>query len=347
MSTLLEVESLNKRFDLPGGRTLHAVNDVSLAIEEGESLGLVGESGSGKTTTGRCILRLLEPSSGSIRFRGEEVLGQSTRKLRELRAQMRIVFQEPFESLNPRRRVADIISEPLLLHRPDLDREQRRLRVLDLMDRVRLGRELAMRRPRELSGGQQQRVGIARAIATSPQFIVLDEPTSALDVSVRAQILDLLLELQREQGLSYLFISHDLSTIQYSCTRIAVMYLGRIVEYGRSEQIFGDPRHPYTKALLSAILAPDPDQVRAPIVLSGEAPSAIELPSGCGFAPRCPIAIAECSASVPPLREVRGREVACIRAEDVPALMDPAVRDRGALEAAVTEPAAAPRTVSE
>lgn len=322
MSTLLEVESLSRQFDLPHGQTLHAVNDVSLHIDQGESLGLVGESGSGKTTTGRCILGLLKPTAGTVRFDGVDISARRGRDLRRLRAEMRIVFQEPYESLNPRLRSVDIIAEPLILHQPELDRTQRRERVLELMDRVHLSRELAGRRPRELSGGQQQRVGIARAIATDPKFVVLDEPTSALDVSVRAQILDLLLELQRNQGFSYLFISHDLSTIQYSCSRIAVMYLGRIVEYGPSAQIFSDPRHPYTKALLSAILTPDVDQVRTPIVLQGEPPSALSLPPGCAFAPRCPLAVDACRAAVPELRELGdGRRAACIRAEDVGRLM--------------------------
>jgi oligopeptide/dipeptide ABC transporter ATP-binding protein len=321
MSCLLEVESLHKRFELPHGRHLHAVNDVSLTIERGESLGLVGESGSGKTTIGRCILHLLEPTSGKIWFDGQEVSGRRGRELRRLRAQMRVVFQEPFESLNPRMRVGDIIAEPLILHRTDLDRRQRRLRVLDLMERVQLAPQLIQRRPGQLSGGQQQRVGIARAIATEPKFVVLDEPTSALDVSVRAQILELLLELQRERGYSYLFISHDLSTVQYSCSRVAVMYLGRIVEYGTTAEVFADPRHPYTKALLSAILVPDVDHVRAPIVLHGEIPSAIELPPGCAFAPRCPLVRPECAAAVPPLRPLgSSRRVACIRAEEVPRL---------------------------
>jgi oligopeptide/dipeptide ABC transporter ATP-binding protein len=321
MSSLLEVETLSKRFELPHGRQLHAVNEVSLSVDQGESLGLVGESGSGKTTTGRCILRLLEPTSGSVRFEGVDVAAARGRDLRRLRAQMRIVFQEPFESLNPRLRVGDIIAEPLLLHRPELDRGARRRRVLELMERVHLAPQLIRRRPGQLSGGQQQRAGIARAIATGPKFVVLDEPTSALDVSVRAQILELLLELQRDQGFSYLFISHDLSTVQYSCSRIAVMYLGRIVEYGPTAEVFADPRHPYTKALLSAVLVPDVDHVRTPIVLRGEIPSAIELPPGCAFAPRCPLATERCTAAVPALRPFGAeRRVACIRAEDVPGL---------------------------
>jgi peptide/nickel transport system ATP-binding protein/oligopeptide transport system ATP-binding protein len=322
MSPLLEVDSLSKSFSLPQGRQLHAVNGVSLAIEEGESLGLVGESGSGKTTTGRCILRLLQPTDGIVHFDGRDVLTCQGRDLRRLRAQMRVVFQEPFESLNPRLRIGEIIGEPLLLHRPDLSRAARRRRALELMERVQLAPQLVDRRPGQLSGGQQQRVGIARAIATEPRFVVLDEPTSALDVSVRAQILELLLGLQRERGFSYLFISHDLSTVQYSCGHIAVMYLGRIVEYGQTAEVFSDPRHPYTKALLSAILAPDVDHVRAPIVLRGEVPSAIELPPGCAFAPRCPLAVAECLTQVPALRPLgASRRVACIRAEEVPALM--------------------------
>jgi len=318
MSPLLEVHSLTKNFALAHGRTLHAVNDVSLGIEAGESLGLIGESGAGKTTTARCILGLLEPTSGRIRFDGQEILTRRSKMLRRLRAQMRIVFQEPYESLDPRMRAADLIAEPLILHRPGLTGRERRARALELMDRVHLPRQLADRRPRELSGGQQQRVGIARAIVTEPKFIVLDEPTSALDVSVRAQILDLLLELQRKQRFSYLFISHDLTTVQYSCGHIAVMYLGRIVEYGPTADVFADPRHPYTKALLSAMLVPDVDHVRAPLPLPGEPPSAITIPPGCAFAPRCPLANHECLSTVPPLRSMGDRHrAACIRAEEI------------------------------
>jgi oligopeptide/dipeptide ABC transporter ATP-binding protein len=324
MTTVLEVEGLTKRFPLRGRRgSVHAVSDVSLAVDEGESLGLVGESGSGKTTTGRCILRLLDPSSGSIRFRGVDLTAVSGKELRGLRRQLQVVFQEPYESLNPRLAVAQIVEEPLQLHRRDLSPAERRARVLELMDRVQLRRDLAGRRPDELSGGQQQRVGIARAIATDPEFVVLDEPTSSLDVSVRAQILELLLALQREQRLSYLFISHDLSTIQYSCQRVAVMYLGRIVEVGPTRAVFEDARHPYTRALLSSILRPTPGATRERIVLEGEVPSAVELPSGCPFASRCPLAIAACRAKRPELEPVdgAGHRVACIRADEVPTLM--------------------------
>jgi oligopeptide/dipeptide ABC transporter ATP-binding protein len=286
----------------------------------------VGESGAGKTTTARCILGLLEPTSGSVRFDGQEVVARRSKALRHLRAQMRIVFQGPLEALDPRMRAADLIAEPLIVHRPELSRRQRRTRALELMDRLRLSGDLADRRPRELSGGQQQRVGIARAIVTDPRLVVLDEPTSALDVSVRAQILDLLLHLQRERGYSYLFISHDLSTIQYSCRRIAVMYLGRIVEHGPTERVFARPRHPYTKALQSAILVPDTDHVHAPLTLRGDPPSAIEPPPGCPFATRCPLAIAECTRRMPALRHLGdGQHAACIRAEEVDRLMAPPV----------------------
>jgi oligopeptide/dipeptide ABC transporter ATP-binding protein len=322
MSALVEVDSVSKRFALPQGRELHAVTDVSFSIEQGQSLGLVGESGSGKTTTGRCVLHLLEPTSGTVRFEGQNIFTLPRGELRDLRGRMRVVFQEPFESLSPRFRIGDIIGEPLLLHRPDLSRADRKSLVLELMKRVQLAPQLADRRPGQLSGGQQQRVGIARAIATDPTFIVLDEPTSALDVSVRAQILELLLGLQRERGLSYLFISHDLSTVQYSCDYIAVMYLGRIVEYGPTAAVFAQPRHPYTKALLSAILEPDVDHVRAPIVLRGEVPSAIDPPVGCAFAPRCPLVVPDCTTAVPALTPAGSeRMVACIRSDDVPKLM--------------------------
>jgi oligopeptide/dipeptide ABC transporter ATP-binding protein len=318
MSPLLEVDSLTKSFALAHGRVLHAVSDVSFDIEEGDSLGLVGESGAGKTTTARCILGLLEATSGRIHFDGQDISTRRSKTMRRLRAQMRIVFQEPYESLDPRMRAADLIAEPLILHRPGLTSRQRRARALELMDRVRLARQLADRRPRELSGGQQQRVGIARAIATEPKFVVLDEPTSALDMSIRAQILDLLLELQREQRFSYLFISHDLTAVQYSCDNVAVMYLGRIVEYGPAAQVFADPKHPFTKALLSAMLLPDVDDVRAPLILRGEPPSAITIPPGCAFAPRCPFADRECLSAVPPLRPVDDRHrAACIRADQI------------------------------
>ena len=322
MSALLTVDGLVKRFPLRGRSEVHAVNGITLEVNEGESLGLVGESGSGKTTTGRCILRLIEPTAGSVRFRGQELTDLSRTRLRKLRSDLQIVFQEPYESLNPRLSVAEIIEEPLYLHRSDLSKQERRERVLQLLDRGALRRELARRKPRELSGGQQQRVGIARAISTDPKFIVLDEPTSSLDVSVRAQILELLLQLQEERGLSYLFISHDLATIQYSCSRIAVMYLGRIVEQGPTREIFDNPRHPYTRALLSANLQPVPDQGRQRIMLDGEVPSALELPPGCVFAGRCPVALPECSETPPALETVgESHHAACIRASDVPELM--------------------------
>ena len=290
MSTLLEVSGLTKRFPVAGG-AVHAVTDISFSIEEGESLGLVGESGSGKTTTGRCILRLVEPTAGMVRFRGRDVTALGRRELRAARADMQIVFQEPYESLNPRMSVDRIVEEHLLLHRPDLSRADRAVRVAELLDKVSLRREHGRRRPHELSGGQQQRVGIARAIATDPAFVVLDEPTSSLDVSVRAQILELLLGLQREQGLSYLFISHDLATIQYSCARVAVMYLGRIVEIGTRDEMFERPAHPYTRALLSAIPIPDPrkERARRRIVISGDVPSPANPPSGCRFRTRCQV----------------------------------------------------------
>jgi oligopeptide/dipeptide ABC transporter ATP-binding protein len=324
MSSLLAVEALTKHFDLSRDRRVHAVSAVSFEIETKESLGLVGESGAGKTTTARCILGLLEPTAGSVRFDGREVIVRRGKASRALRAQMRLVFQGPSEALDPRMRAVDLIAEPLIVHRPELTRRQRRLRALELMNRLGLSGDLADRRPRELSGGQQQRIGIARAIITDPRLVVLDEPTSALDVSVRAQILDLLLELQRERGLSYLFISHDLSTIQYSCTRIAVMYLGRIVEYGPTALVFAHPRHPYTKALLSAILVPDIERARAPLTLPGEPPSAIEIPPGCAFMTRCPLAVEECRRRVPALRHLGdGQHAACLRAEEVERLMRP------------------------
>ncbi len=268
---LVEVSRLVKHFVrrasvLRKGTLVKAVDDVSFTIEAGETFGLVGESGSGKTTTGRCVLRLVEPTSGSVRFRGEEVLSFSRRRLREARREMQIVFQDPYSSLNPRMRAQQIVEEPLIIHRLG-DQSARRARVRELFQVVGLDVALLSRYPHEFSGGQRQRIGLARALALNPSFLVLDEPVSALDVSVQAQVVNLLMDLQQQLTLTYLFIAHDLRLVEHICTRVAVMYLGKIVEMGPTSALFAAPQHPYTRALLSAIPIPDPDAPRQRIVL--------------------------------------------------------------------------------
>jgi ABC-type oligopeptide transport system ATPase subunit len=268
---LVEVSHLVKHFVrkagvLRTGTLVKAVDDVSFAIEAGETFGLVGESGSGKTTTGRCVLRLIEPTSGSVRFRGEEVLGFSRRRLREARREMQIVFQDPYSSLNPRMRARQIVEEPLIIHRLG-DRAARQARVRELFQVVGLDAAHLSRYPHEFSGGQRQRIGLARALALNPSFLVLDEPVSALDVSVQAQVINLLMDLQQQLTLTYLFIAHDLRLVEHICSRVAVMYLGKIVEMGPTSALFAAPQHPYTRALLSAIPIPDPDAPRQRIVL--------------------------------------------------------------------------------
>jgi oligopeptide transport system ATP-binding protein len=268
---LVEVNHLVKHFVrtagvLRAGTLVKAVDGVSFAIEAGETFGLVGESGSGKTTTGRCLLRLIEPTSGSVRFRGEEVLGFSRRRLREARREMQIVFQDPYSSLNPRMRARQIVEEPLIIHRIG-DRAARRARVRELFEVVGLDAAHLSRYPHEFSGGQRQRIGLARALALNPSFLVLDEPVSALDVSVQAQVINLLMDLQQQLTLTYLFIAHDLRLVEHICSRVAVMYLGKIVEMGPTSALFAAPQHPYTRALLSAIPIPDPDRPRQRIVL--------------------------------------------------------------------------------
>ena len=268
---LVEVSRLVKHFVRGGGflrsgTLVNAVDDVSFSIDEGETFGLVGESGSGKTTAGRCLLRLVEPTSGSVRFRGEEVLGFSRGRLREARRDMQIVFQDPYSSLNPRMRARQIVEEPLVIHKMG-SRTARRERVADLFQRVGLTTTQLERYPHEFSGGQRQRIGLARALALHPSFLVLDEPVSALDVSVQAQVVNLLMDLQKQLSLTYLFIAHDLRLVEHICARVAVMYLGKIVEMGPTASLFASPRHPYTRALLSAIPVPDPDAPRNRITL--------------------------------------------------------------------------------
>lgn len=315
MIPVLDVEALQKRFPAQGGRTVHAVNGVSFTINAGETLGVVGESGSGKSTIGRAVIRLLKPSAGRIRFQGRDITHLPESTCRPLRADMQMVFQDPWSALNPRIRIGDLIAEPLLLHTKS-SRSERRDRAEHLARRVRLTTELLTRFPGELSGGQLQRVCIARAIATQPKLIVLDEPTSSLDLSVRAGILELLAELKAETGVAMMFISHDLGTVKLISDRIMVLYLGGVVEYAPAAQIFADPAHPYSQALISAHLPADPEAVLRRHVLEGEIPSPIALPPGCHFASRCPVAVPACRETAPELRVVRGEpkhQAACLR----------------------------------
>jgi oligopeptide transport system ATP-binding protein len=314
---LLEVRALAKHYPLRGGvlgaRTgvFKAVDEVSFSVPRGKTLGLVGESGSGKTTIGKCALRLVEPTSGQILFDGQDITHISGGDLRRRRADMQMIYQSPAASLNGRMTIGEIIGEPLWLHEK-LRGEQRRDRVMELLHVVGLKSEHYYRFPHEFSGGQQQRVGIARALAVKPKLLILDEPTSALDVSVQAQVLNLLHDLQQKFGLSYLFISHDLSVVRYLCDQVALLYLGKVVEVADVETIFTQPKHPYTQALISAIPEPDPDGKREQILLQGDLN--LRAPKqGCPFAPRCHAAkLAQCDTDVPPLVEVaRGHQVAC------------------------------------
>jgi oligopeptide/dipeptide ABC transporter ATP-binding protein len=298
-------------FGWSGGSELAAIDDVSLRVERGRSLALVGESGSGKTTLARALLRLVEPSAGELRFDGVDLLALAARPLRRLRRDFQMVFQDPHGSLDPRRTVRQTLAEPLAIHRL-VPRDEVSDRVMELLALVGLTPMLAERRPRELSGGQRQRVCIARALATNPKLLVADEPVSALDVSVQAQIVNLLSSLQRELGLTLLFIGHDLAVVEQLADRVAVLYLGRIVEEANARDLFAQPQHPYTASLLSAVPVPDPRGRRRRIVLAGEPPDPASPPAGCRFHTRCPIARPRCAASSPPLAEVRpGHAVAC------------------------------------
>ncbi len=309
---VLQIDGLVKRFPVKSGKLLTAVNDVSFGICRGEALALVGESGSGKTTIGRCILRLIEPTAGTIRFKGRDVTHLSPAEFRKLRSRVQMVFQDPFDSMDPRQRISDAISEPARLTRQS-DARESRARVQELLDLVGLDRETMTLYPHQLSAGQLQRVGIARALAAEPDLVVFDEPTSALDVSVRAEILNLLRDLQRRLDVAYLFISHDLTAVRRLCHRTAVLYLGKIVEIGETESLFDAPLHPYSRALLSSVLYPDPTHVRTPFALSGEIPSPIDQPPGCTLHTRCPLATTPCARIVPELEEKRpGRELACL-----------------------------------
>jgi oligopeptide/dipeptide ABC transporter ATP-binding protein len=314
---LLRVESLKKYYPIRTGlfarRMLHAVDDVSLELTQGETVGLVGESGSGKSTVGKCVTMLEAPTDGKVTFANQRLETMSFDQLRSVRRSLQMVFQDPYDSLNPRRTAGETVLEPLTIHGIAKGAAARE-RTAELFERVGLKPEHMARFPHQLSGGQQQRVGIARALATEPSLIVLDEPTSALDVSVQAKLIRLLRGLQREKNLTYLFISHDLSVVGYLSDRVAVMYLGQIVEIGRTRQIFSEPRHPYTMALMSAIPAANPLERRERIILKGEIPSPIEPPSYCRLASRCPFATDECRSTKMELWEVApGRRVACIR----------------------------------
>lgn len=311
---LVTVRGLVKHFPVEGSdEAVRAVDGVSFDIFAGETLGLVGESGCGKSTVGRCLLRLIEPTGGKIIFAGQDVLSLTTSELRKLRREMQIIFQDPYASLNPRMRVGDIVGEPLAIHKTG-NKNERRSRVAELLKRVGLDADYMNRYPHEFSGGQRQRIGVARSLALSPKLIVADEPVSALDVSVQAQVVNLLQDLQKEFGLTYLFISHGLAVVEHISTRVAVMYLGRIVEIATAVELYAHPLHPYTQALLSAIPVPDPKRKRERIVLQGDVPTPINPPSGCRFRTRCPMAIDECAWIDPELREISpGHVVACIR----------------------------------
>ena len=318
---LLEVSQLVKRFPIPGSRNVvQAVNGISFTLEPGETLGIVGESGSGKTTVGRCVLGLTDLTSGRITFNGNDLLNTRRKNPASLRGQIQIVFQEPADALDPRMRIAACIAEPLSAL--GVSAGERSDRVAEALDLVGLSRRTLQLYPAELSGGQQQRVGIARAMITRPKLVVLDEPTSALDPTARAEIIELLVGIQKKLGTAYLFISHDLSTVRFVSHRIAVMYLGMIVEQGEAASLFAQPRHPYSVGLLSSVLLPNPD-LRQPfdVSLSGEIPSPINLPTGCFLASRCPFVIDACTAAIPPSVDLgNGHRVHCIRHEDVKAM---------------------------
>ena len=313
--TLVEVKNLKQYFPVRVGLTktipLKAVDDVSFTVGRGETLGLVGESGCGKTTVGRSILRLYEPTAGEVLFDGEAVTGKNIQRMRK---QMQMVFQDPYSSLDPRMTVEDIIGEPLDVHHLCSNRKERREKILELMNYVGLNAEHARRYAHEFSGGQRQRIGIARALAVDPQFIVCDEPVSALDVSIQAQVINMFEELQDKLGVAYLFIAHDLLVVHHISKRIAVMYLGKIVEIADADELNGHPVHPYTQSLLSAVPIPDPEITRARqrILLEGDVPSPLKMPSGCAFRSRCRFATEKCAQECPALRDVGGNHfVAC------------------------------------
>ncbi|MFD1911061.1 ABC transporter ATP-binding protein [Halodurantibacterium flavum] len=329
MTPVLEVENLTKHFPVRRGLlrrqvgSVQAVTDVSFAVAPGETLAVVGESGCGKSTTGRALLRLIEPSSGQVRLDGESVTDLGREELRQMRRRMQIIFQDPYGSLNPRMTVREVLSEPLLLHGVATARTLD-AKLAELLQLCGLSSFHAERYPHEFSGGQRQRVGIARALATRPRLIVCDEPVSVLDVSVQAQIVNLLQDLQRELGMAYVFISHDLAVVRHIASRVAVMYLGRIVEEAPAAALFARPLHPYTRSLIEAAPRPSPNRRRLRAPVEGDAPSALAPPPGCAFHPRCPLAIDRCRSERPALRPFDGARVACHRAEDAPPAGGPA-----------------------
>ena len=319
---LIEVKNLKQYFNIPMGmfksKPLKAVDDVSFFINKGETLGLVGESGCGKTTVGRTMLHLYKPTAGSVTYDGKEIVTPAD--VKEFRKKATMVFQDPYSSLNPRMTVEDIIAEPLDVHKMYENKAERRDKVLDLMQKVGLNSEHAARYAHEFSGGQRQRIGIARALAMNPDFIICDEPVSALDVSIQAQVINMFDELQDEMGLTYLFIAHDLLVVRHISDRIAVMYLGKMVELADADEIYNRPLHPYSKSLLSAVPIPDPKIARANkrIVLGGDIPSPLNAPSGCPFHTRCPYATDICSQTMPPFEEIeKGHFIACHRAKEI------------------------------
>ena len=321
---ILEVTNLKKYYPISAGivfqrqvGAVRAVDGISFHVVRGETLGLVGESGCGKSTTGRTILQLYRPTEGSVKFEGEELSTMTGNQMRQMRRKMQIIFQDPFASLNPRMTVGSIVSEPLQIHRMYANKKERQQYVEQLMERVGLNPYFINRYPHEFSGGQRQRIGIARALALQPSFIVADEPISALDVSIQAQVVNLMEELQQELGLTYLFIAHDLSMVRHICDRVAVMYLGKIVELGPVDEVYDNPQHPYTQALLSAVPVPDPavEENRQRIIISGDLPNPANPPAGCNFNTRCPVAFNLCYEDPdPPLIEVHPQHyVACHR----------------------------------
>lgn len=318
MAKLLEVTGLRKHFPIKGGLfgkqvgAVKAVDGLNFDIHHGETLGMVGESGCGKSTTGRLILRLIEPTEGEVKFEGQDILKLNKNEMRNMRKDMQIIFQDPYASLNPRMTVGDIIVEALQIHKIGKNRHEQEKRVTQLLDQVGLTGTHARRYPHEFSGGQRQRIGIARALAVNPKLIIADEPVSALDVSIQAQVINLLQDLQKELGLTYLFIAHDLSVVKHISDRVAVMYLGKMVELAKKDELYANPKHPYTRALLSAIPIADPTVKRERIILEGDVPSPINPPSGCRFHTRCPFAKEVCQQEDPVFHDTgEGHFVAC------------------------------------